>query len=112
MVRLHGWTLYTVIGCEMVSGFAGAKWTNCPVVPQSICQWMNRAEELIDIDKRDTISSGIILSMRPANERWRYNVTPPLIGWEHNIMIPELYDIFSCLKMNNACSVHEIFPTA
>ena len=25
--------------------------------------------------------SGIILCMRPANERWLYNVTSPLIGW-------------------------------
>ena len=25
----------------------------------------------------------IILCMRPANERWRYNVTPSLIGWAH-----------------------------
>ena len=40
MVRLHGWTLYTVVGCETISDFAGAKRTNCPVVPQSICQWM------------------------------------------------------------------------
>ena len=28
-------------------------------------------------------SSGIILSMCPANERWRYNVTSSLIGWAH-----------------------------
>ena len=26
---------------------------------------------------------GIILCMRPANERQRYNVTSPLIGWAH-----------------------------
>ena len=25
----------------------------------------------------------IILCMRPANERWRYTVTPSLIGWAH-----------------------------
>ena len=28
-------------------------------------------------------SSGIILYMHPANERWRYSVTPSLIGWVH-----------------------------
>ena len=28
-------------------------------------------------------SSGIVLSMRPANERQRYIVTLSLIGWEH-----------------------------
>ena len=27
--------------------------------------------------------SGIILCMPPANERWRYSVTPSLIGWVH-----------------------------
>ena len=27
--------------------------------------------------------SGIIMCMRPANERWRYIVTPSLIGWAH-----------------------------
>ena len=26
---------------------------------------------------------GIILCMCPGNERWRYNVTPSLIGWAH-----------------------------
>ena len=26
---------------------------------------------------------GIILRMRPANERWRYRVTPSLISWAH-----------------------------
>ena len=26
---------------------------------------------------------GIILCMHPANERWRYSVTPSLIGWAH-----------------------------
>ena len=26
---------------------------------------------------------GIILCMRPANERWHYSVTPSLIGWAH-----------------------------
>ena len=27
--------------------------------------------------------TGIILYMRSANERWRYTVTPSLIGWAH-----------------------------
>ena len=27
--------------------------------------------------------SGIILCMHPANKRWRYSVTPSLIGWAH-----------------------------
>ena len=32
---------------------------------------------------RNCINSGIILRMYTANERWRYNVTPSLIGWAH-----------------------------
>ena len=28
--------------------------------------------------------SGLILCMRPANERWCYNVTSSLIGWAHS----------------------------
>ena len=27
--------------------------------------------------------TGIVLCMHPANERWRYIVTPSLIGWAH-----------------------------
>ena len=30
------------------------------------------------------LSAGIILCMRPANERWRYSVTSSLIGWAHS----------------------------
>ena len=33
---------------------------------------------------RDFIPSGIILGMGSANERRRYLVTPPLIGWVHS----------------------------
>ena len=29
--------------------------------------------------------------MRPANERWRYTVTPSLIDWEHAQNDPSLY---------------------
>ena len=29
----------------------------------------------------DVHTPGIIVCMRPANERWRYTVTPSLIGW-------------------------------
>ena len=30
-----------------------------------------------------SVWQGIIPGMRPANERWRYTVTPSLIGWVH-----------------------------
>ena len=29
------------------------------------------------------VMGGTILCMHPANERWRYIVTPSLIGWAH-----------------------------
>ena len=29
----------------------------------------------------DIVKSGLILGLRPANERRRYKVTPSLIGW-------------------------------
>ena len=32
--------------------------------------------------------AGIILYMRPTNERWRYNVTSSLIGWAHSEIDP------------------------
>ena len=38
---------------------------------------------LIQMMTRSRTSSGIILCMRPVNERWRYNVTSSLIGWAH-----------------------------
>ena len=34
-------------------------------------------------DPVDAEEAGIILCMRPANERRRYNVTSSLIGWAH-----------------------------
>ena len=30
------------------------------------------------------LTAGLILGLRPANERCRYNVTPSLIGWAQN----------------------------
>ena len=33
--------------------------------------------------KRWRCCAGIILCMRPTNERWRYTVTPSFIGWAH-----------------------------
>ena len=35
-------------------------------------------------DRVVTEVTGIILCMHPANERWRYTVTPPLIDWVHS----------------------------
>ena len=35
------------------------------------------------LDYESSVSPGIILCMRPANERRRYIVTPPVIGWAH-----------------------------
>ena len=35
-----------------------------------------------------TRTSGIILGMGLANEKWRYNVTSPRIGWAHTLNDP------------------------
>ena len=34
-------------------------------------------------------SQQIFLFMRPANERWRYSVTPSRIGWAHTQDVPD-----------------------
>ena len=49
------------------------------------------------LDNEDlfTWKPGIILCMRPANERRRYIVTSPLIGWVHTKIIPEKYVFIS-----------------
>ena len=46
------------------------------------------------------MGTGIILCMRPANERWHYNVTSSVIGWVHTQNDPcgnshDLEDFFS-----------------
>ena len=33
------------------------------------------------VQSTDRLIAGLILSLHPANERRRYKVTPPLIGW-------------------------------
>ena len=44
------------------------------------------------VDHSDVVGAapvtGIILCMRPANGRWRYIVTPSLIGWAHTQNAP------------------------
>ena len=56
-------------------------------------------EETTDNDSQEggyNICSGISLCMRPANERWRYNITSSLFGWAHAQNDPSLfvYEIF------------------
>ena len=46
---------------------------------------------------------GIILCMCPANERWRYSVTPSLIGWAHAQNDP----CFGTHKHSTASSISE-----
>ena len=41
--------------------------------------------------------SGIILCMRPANERRRYNVTSSLIGYTHTLNDPSISSMLPCL---------------
>ena len=55
--------------------YAPSQWETtlqCNVVPH----WL-------DTHKMIPANTGIILCMCPANERQRYNVTSPLIGWAH-----------------------------
>ena len=44
------------------------------------CHWDHKAEHML--------ATGIILCIRPANGRWRYSVTPSLIGWGIQRIIP------------------------
>ena len=51
-------------------------------------------EETTDNDSQEggyNICSGISLCMRPANERWRYNITSSLFGWAHAQNDPSLF---------------------
>ena len=51
--------------------------------------------------------TGIILCMRPTNERWRYSVTSSLIGWEHSRIDPRVYILLPC-----SSGVSSLHPTA
>ena len=43
----------------------------------------------------DNVAPGLILGLRPANERRRYKVTPSLIGWSYKLRIsPEHSRLF------------------
>ena len=48
----------------------------------NIIYW-NKPKTFPQPTKHHTTGTGIILYMRPANERWRYNVTSSLIGLAH-----------------------------
>ena len=50
------------------------------------------------------LSSGIILCLHPTNERWRYSVTPILIGWAHT-----QNDLWSCCIYLRKCKHIFIF---
>ena len=52
-----------------------------------------------------TASSGIILCMRPANERWCYNVTSSLIGWAHSQNYP-----WSCYIRKHYIETRQVPP--
>ena len=54
-------------------------------------------------------NTGIILCMCPANERWRYSVTPSLTGWAHTqndilrTSFIQNYDVLNRQKTNTLC---------
>ena len=43
-------------------------------------------------------NAGLILGLRPANERRRYKVTTSLIGWAHAKIQPSISEIKSNLR--------------
>ena len=56
-----------------------APWT---LPSKCIMGWWHFTNLPIQLDFSSAVA-GIILCMCPSNERWRYNVTPSLIGWLH-----------------------------
>ena len=52
--------------------------------------------------------SGIILCIRPTNERWRYIATSSLIGWAHtqNMMIKISFRTWNCTQHQSAYHEH------
>ena len=61
-------------------------WLLCQVIPYSV--WKNRGMLFLHTHRVRSKNyalgdSGMILCMCAANERWRYSVTPSLIGWAH-----------------------------
>ena len=59
---------------------------NCPMTTPSLTphtMTVRREVSAVTYDQLTIDIVGIILCMRPSNERWRYSVTPSLIGWAH-----------------------------
>ena len=48
-----------------------------------VCCVLFTSESKIGVDPEGVTTAGVILCMRPANERRRYNVTSSLIDWVH-----------------------------
>ena len=59
-------------------------------ITTSYAHWVCRSLSLLtnQYGSITTLAPWIILCMRPANERWRYTVTPSLIGWAHTQIDP------------------------
>ena len=45
---------------------------------------------------KEPVISGLILGLRPANERRRYKVTPAVIGWVQTQNQPQIWKVFPC----------------
>ena len=62
------------------------KWpvTRKPIPFDDVIMTTMKADHELYLKSSPTSPSEIILCMRPANERWPYNVTLSLIGWVHS----------------------------
>ena len=69
-------------------------WVHWALITSSALCIKHRNIVLRIIYFREWKRAGIIMCMRPANERWRYSVTPSLIGWAHIKNYPWRVDLY------------------
>ena len=76
------WALYILL--NLIRHF-GTSHRKCPTCPMIFVNTGHHASFMMQWAQKLSWwwTPGIILSMCPANERWRYTVTPSLIGWAH-----------------------------
>ena len=86
------WTNDEILGNPPVtSGFPSQRDSNVESISMSLHHHGPFATTInwwLPLLCNSALYEGIILWMRPANERWRYNVTSSLIGWVHTQFDP------------------------
>ena len=64
------------------------KWEAGPVgVSECLVEWMSHEMREFATVKAKLTYSGLILGLRPANERCRYKIAPSLIGWAQMVQL-------------------------